>query len=82
MSRDARGLGSLGSWVVPFCPFYFRVPFIKLNIRKKGTLIVKGLLRNLGLEIQGSEGLGHVRELGFRACRVHMGLEGLGLKGL
>ena len=32
---------------MPFCPFCFRVPLIKLSIRKKGTLIVKGLLRNL-----------------------------------
>ena len=32
---------------MPFCPFCFRVPLLKLNIRKKGTLIVKGLLRNL-----------------------------------
>ena len=28
-------------------PFWFRVPLLKLNIRKKGALIVKGLLRNL-----------------------------------
>ena len=32
---------------MPFCPFCFRVPLPKLSIRKKGTLIVKGLLRNL-----------------------------------
>ena len=30
-----------------FCPFCFRVPLLKLSIRKKGTLIIKGLLRNL-----------------------------------
>ena len=29
-------------------PFFFRVPFLKPNSRKKGTLIIKGLLRNLG----------------------------------
>ena len=33
--------------MVPFCPFYFRVPLIKPNSKKKGTLIVMGLLRNL-----------------------------------
>ena len=36
-----------GSWVVPFCPFCFRVPLLKLSIRTKGTLIVKGRLRDL-----------------------------------
>ena len=35
---------SLGSWVVPFCPFCLRVPLLKLSIGKKGTHIVKGLL--------------------------------------
>ena len=25
--------------MVPFCPFYFRVPFLKPNTKKKGTLI-------------------------------------------
>ena len=34
---------------MPFCPFCFRVPLLKLSIRKKGTLIIKGLLRNLGV---------------------------------
>ena len=34
----------LGSTLLPFL---FRVPLLKLNIRKKGTLIIKGLLRNL-----------------------------------
>ena len=38
----------LGSGVVPFCPFYFGVHLLKPNTRKKGTLIIKGLLRNLG----------------------------------
>ena len=33
--------------MVPFCPFWFGVPLLKPNSRKKGTLIVKGLLENL-----------------------------------
>ena len=36
----------LGPGVVPFCPFYFRAPLLKPNSREKGTLIIKGLLRN------------------------------------
>ena len=28
-------------------PFYFRVPLLKPNSKKKGTLIVMGLLKNL-----------------------------------
>ena len=38
----------LGTPEVPFCPFYFGVSFLKLNSRKKGTLIINGLLGNLG----------------------------------
>ena len=38
----------LGSPVVPFYPFSFWVPLLKPNSRKKGTLIIKGLLGNLG----------------------------------
>ena len=30
-------------------PFYFRAPLLKPNSRKKGTLIIKGLLRNLAI---------------------------------
>ena len=38
----------LASAVVPFCPFYCGgVSLLKPNIRKKGTLIIRGLLRNL-----------------------------------
>ena len=48
----AARITALGSWVIPFCPFCFRVPLLKLNIRKKGTLIIKGLLRNLAPKIQ------------------------------
>ena len=39
----------LGTPVVPFCPFYSGVPLLELNSRKKGTLIVNGLLRNLAM---------------------------------
>ena len=38
---------SLGAPVVPFYPFSFWVPLLKPNSRKKGTLIIKGLLGNL-----------------------------------
>ena len=37
----------LGSPVVPFYPFSFWVPLLKPNSRKKGTLIIRGLLGNL-----------------------------------
>ena len=40
---------SLGAPVVPFYPFSFWVPLLKPNSRKKGTLIIKGLLGNLVL---------------------------------
>ena len=40
------GVFQLGSPVVPFCPFSFWVPLLKPNSRKKGTLIIKGLLGN------------------------------------
>ena len=42
----------LGTPVVPFCPFYFGVSFLKLNSRKKGTLIINGLLGNLDQDLQ------------------------------
>ena len=38
----------LGSSVVPFCPFYFRVPLSKLNSRKRVTLVIMmSLVRSL-----------------------------------
>ena len=37
----------LGSPVVPFYFFFGGVPLLKPNSRKKGTLIIKGLLGNL-----------------------------------
>ena len=39
----------LGSPVVPVYPFSFWVPLLKPNSRKKGSLIIKGLLGNLGI---------------------------------
>ena len=44
---DHSGILLLGSPVVPFYPFSFWVPVLKPNSRKKGTLIIKGLLGNL-----------------------------------
>ena len=41
--RDARFL----STVIPFWPFLLGVSLSKLNIKRKGTLIINGLLRNL-----------------------------------
>ena len=38
----------LGSRVVPLCPFSFWLPLLQPKSRKKGTLIIKGLLGNLG----------------------------------
>ena len=40
----------VGSPVVPLLPFFVRVPKLKLNTRKEGTLIIKRLLGNLGIE--------------------------------
>ena len=57
----------LGSWVVPFCPFWLRVPLVKPNSRKKGTVIIKRLLRSLELS------------LGFLEGRDLRGFCGLGL---
>ena len=42
----------LGTPVVPYSPFHVGVSLLKLNSRKKGTLIIKGLLLNLGGEVQ------------------------------
>ena len=43
----------LGSPVVPFYPFSFWVPLLEPNSRKKGTLIIKGLLGNLAGLLKG-----------------------------
>ena len=40
---------SLGSCAVPDCPFYLGSPYQNRIAGKKGTLIIKGLLRNLVL---------------------------------
>ena len=42
----------LGSPAVPFYPFSFWVPLLKPNSRKKGTLIIKGLLGNLDSDLR------------------------------
>ena len=49
----------LGSPVVPFYPFSFWVPLLKPNSRKKGTLIIKGLLGNLAVVVTQIELLEH-----------------------
>ena len=46
----------LGSPVVPFCPFNLGVSLFKPNIRKKGILIMKGLLGNLGFMVAENSG--------------------------
>ena len=53
-SRFPSGVSSgdgqfLGSPVVPFYPFSFWVPLLSPKSRKKGALIIKGLMGNLGL---------------------------------
>ena len=50
--------------MVPFCPFYFSVPFLKPNGKKKGTLIVMGLLRNL-VKVEAMEGHSEIRDMGL-----------------
>ena len=45
--QDRHGYDVLGSPVVPFYPFCLGVPLLKPNSRKKGTLIIKGVLGNL-----------------------------------
>ena len=48
VTLSPRPLGiCLGAPAVPFYPFSFWVPLLKPNSRKKGTLIIKGLLGNL-----------------------------------
>ena len=48
MQVSGLGFRVLGFVVVPFYPFSFWVPLLKPKSRKKGTLIIKGLLGNLG----------------------------------
>ena len=47
MPRTVGCILCLGSPVVPFYPISFWVRLLKPNSRKKGTLIIKGLLGNL-----------------------------------
>ena len=50
--KDARFTTiKLGAPVVPFYPFSFWLPLLKPNSRKKGTLIIKGPLGNLGQDL-------------------------------
>ena len=57
--------------MVPFCPFYFGVSLLKLNSRKKGTLIIIHGLLTLTGEPSSSERAAHffsghaVKGLGF-----------------
>ena len=52
--------GLLGTPVVPFYPFCLVVSLLNQSIRKKGTLVMKGLLGALGglntLDFGGSQG--------------------------
>ena len=54
-----------GYRVVPFCPFSFWAAFLKPNSRKRGILIIKGLLRNLvnWVLVQGLDLSYHHRDL-------------------
>ena len=38
-----RSYPALGTLVVPFFPFYLGVSLLKLNSKKKGTLLIKGV---------------------------------------
>ena len=56
--KENRSTIHLGALVVPFPLFCFGDPLLKLNSRKKGTLIIMGLLGNLfigfiGLRVKG-----------------------------
>ena len=48
----------LGTPVVPFSPFYLGVSLLKLNSRKKGTLIIMRLLGNLASFVYQKGGRG------------------------
>ena len=52
--------------MVPFCPFYLRDPLLKPNSRKKGTLIIRRLLRN--------QGWGHTKNGSFSIPTYYVGL--------
>ena len=59
MDSSLIGCANLGNPVVPFYPFYLGVSLLKLNSRKKGTLIIKGLLGNLEMN-RGSQSCGPI----------------------
>ena len=67
--------------VVPFCPFYFGVSLLKLNSRKKGTLIINEFPGNLGWHWQSGLGAEELLVLGFRGLGVY-GFRGLGGLGV
>ena len=54
---------------MPFCRFYFGVSLLKLNNRKKGTLIINELLENLDIEsrLKGVWSRGQAYELDHNA---------------
>ena len=52
----------LGTPVVPFYPFCLGVSLLKLKSRKKGTLIIRGLLGNLVNVVHPKE-VRHIRLL-------------------
>ena len=62
----------LGTPVVPFYPSYFGVSLLKLNIRKRGSPIIMGLLGNLG-------GMCYLRKQIRRTSRGSGGLPSLRL---
>ena len=53
MEKKMETIGIIGLYCilftppVPFSPFHFGASLLKLNMRKKGTFIVNGLLGNL-----------------------------------
>ena len=55
---------NLVSWVLLFCPFWFRAPLLKLNIRKKVTIIIKGLLTVYTIWTHGPSGFWGTRKKG------------------
>ena len=71
--------------MVPFCPFYFRVPLLKPNSKKKGTLIVMGLLGNLVWDLRYLRSWlrNSVLECIRVQCSRHLGLRlhGFGYRG-
>ena len=79
--RPAGPLLGLGTSIVSFFPFYLGVSLLRFNARKKGTLIIKGLLGNLGAHsFRAKTGIMGLR-IWFGLCHewgpwaIHMGIE-------